>query len=277
MIRTLVLLAVLAPAHATTDVRVWHRLDPAMAVQLERYVRDYNAAQHEFHVRLAPLDEAPAAVRVRLGLPLNTARPVLYYNRDAFRRAKLNAAAAPKTWYEMAPLLDSLAQAGQGCGYTTAWPAWVMLENSGGALSRQLMLRWTAMLASWEKAGFFSYSGRTNEAEARFAAGECAMLTASSASSGELAKQAHFDIGVAPLPYYDDAGVRPRSLPASAPAVWVERQSVGVANFFAFLASRAAESRRRREIMEGELEAVWRGDKTALDALEAYARRAGGD
>jgi hypothetical protein len=27
---------------------------------------------------------------VRLALPLNTARPVLYYNRDAFRRAKLN-------------------------------------------------------------------------------------------------------------------------------------------------------------------------------------------
>jgi len=277
MLRTIVLLAGLAPAHAATDVRLWHRLDAAMAVQLERHVRDYNAAQHEFHVRLAPLVEAPAGARVRLALPLNTARPVLYYNRDAFRRAKVNLAAVPKTWYEMAPLLDSLAQAGQGCGYTTAWPAWVMLENSGGALSRQLMLRWTAMLASWEKAGFFSYSGRANEAEARFAAGECAMLSSSSASSGELAKQAHFDIGVAPLPYYDDAGVRSRSLPASVPAVWVEHPSVGVANFFAFLAARAAESRRRRDIMEGELEAVWRGDKTALDALEAYARRAGGD
>jgi hypothetical protein len=277
MLRTLVLLAGLAPAHAATDVRLWHRLDAAMAVQLERHVRDYNAAQHEFHVRLAPLVAAPAGARVRLALPLNTARPVLYYNRDAFRRAKVNVAAVPKTWYEMAPLLDSLAQAGQGCGYTTAWPAWVMLENSGGALSRQLMLRWTAMLASWGKAGFFSYSGRAHEAEARFAAGECAMLSSSSASSGELAKQAHFDIGVAPLPYYDDAGVRSHSLPASVPAVWVERPSVGVANFFAFLAARAAESRRRREIMEGELEAVWRGDKTALDALEAYARRAGGD
>jgi len=59
--------------------------------------------------------------------------------------------------------------------------------------------------------------------------------------------------------------------------VWVERQSVGVANFFAFLAAQAGEARRRRDIMETELEAVWRGEKGALDALEAYSRRAGGD
>ena len=273
MLRTIVLLAGLAPAHAATDVRLWHRLDAAMAVQLERHVRDYNAAQHEFHVRLAPLVEAPAGARVRLALPLNTARPVLYYNRDAFRRAKVNLAAVPKTWYEMAPLLDSLAQAGQGCGYTTAWPAWVMLENSGGELNRELMVRWTSMLASWEKAGYFTYAGRTNEAEARFAAGDCALLTASSDIAADLGKQANFDLGIAPLPYYEDADAVSRALPASAPAVWVERQSVGVTSFFAFLAARAAEARQRREIMENELEAVWRGDKSALDALEAYSRR----
>src|SRR5436305_540548 len=201
----------------------------------------------------------------------SAARPVLYYNRDAFRRAKLNPQAAPKTWYEMAGVLGSLAEAGQSCAYTTAWPAWVMLENSGGALSRQLMVRWTSMLATWEKSGFFSYSGRANEAESRFAAGECAVLTSSSASRVELAKQARFELGIAPLPYYDDAGVVSRALPASGPAVWVERQSVGVANFFAFLATRAAQARRTRELMESELEAVWRGDKTALDALDAYS------
>ena len=80
----------------------------------------------------------------------------------------------------MAPVLGRLAEAGVACGYTTASPAWVMLENSGGELSRQLMVRWTAMLASWEKAGYFTYAGRTNEAEARFIAGDCALLTASS-------------------------------------------------------------------------------------------------
>lgn len=245
-----------------------------MSAQLARHVADYNARQAEFRVRLEPLAASEHRLLVRLALPLNTARPVLYYNRDAFRRAKLNPLVAPKTWYDMAPLLGRLADAGVACGYTTAWPAWVLLENSGGELSRQLMVRWTSMLASWEKAGYFTYIGSTNEAEQRFAAGDCALLTASSDIAAELGRQANFDLGVAPLPYYDDAGAVSRALPASAPAVWVERPSVGVTNFFAFLATRAAEARRRREIMESELEAVWRGDKSALDALEAYARRA---
>jgi len=258
-------------AQAQSEVRLWHVLDAAMAAQLERLAVEYNTAQDEFQVQLTPMRGAGAKGLRRLALPLNTARPVLYYNRDAFRRAKLNPQAAPKTWYEMAGVLGSLAEAGQSCAYTTAWPAWVMLENSGGALSRQLMVRWTSMLATWEKSGFFSYSGRANEAELRFAAGECAVLTSSSASRTELAKQARFELGVAPLPYYDDAGAVSRALPASGPAVWVERQSVGVTNFFAFVATRAAQARRERDILEEELEAVWRGDKSALDALDAYS------
>jgi len=256
-------------AHAAGDVRLWHALDAPMAAQLARLAAEYNASQSEFRVHLGR--SAGTKGLQRLALPLNTARPVLYYNRDAFRRAKLNPQAAPKTWYEMAGMLGTLTDAGQPCAYTTAWPAWVMLENSGGAFSRQLMVRWTSMLATWERSGFFSYSGRADEAEARFAAGECAVLTASSASRAELARQARFEIGVAPLPYYDDAGVVSRALPAGGPSVWVERQSVGVTNFFAFLATRAAQARRARELMESELEAVWRGDKTALDALEAYS------
>jgi hypothetical protein len=254
-------------AHAAEELRLWHALDAATGAQLARHAAEYNAAQHEFRVRLAPLPEAKAPL-VRLALPISTARPVLYYNRT-----KLKQQPAPRTWYDMAPFLGALAAAGESCPYTTAWPAWVLLENSGGRLERSLMVRWTSMLASWEKAGYFRYYGSGNEAEARFAAGECATLTASSDDARVLAREAHFELGVAPLPYYDDAGVASRALPSSAPAVWVERQSVGVTNFFAYLAARAAEARARREIMESELEAVWRGDKSALDALEAYSRR----
>src|SRR5690242_6066377 len=245
-------------ARAASEVRLWHALDAAMAAQLERQAADYHASQNEFRVRFAPLAATQAKALVRLALPLNTARPVLYYNRDAFRRAKLNPRKAPTTWYEMAGVLDSLTHSGQSCGYTTAWPAWVMLENSGGELSPQLMIRWTSMLATWEKSGFFSYSGRANEAEARFAKGECAVLTSSSASRGTLTKQVGFDLGVAPLPYYADSVVS-RTLPSSVPAVWVDSQSVGVTNFFAFLATRSAQAYRERELLEEELEAVWRG------------------
>jgi sn-glycerol 3-phosphate transport system substrate-binding protein len=260
----------MALARAAEPVRVWHTLDSAMAAQLERLATEYNASQHEFRVSVAPLP-ARSARLVRLGLPLNAARPILYYNREAFRRAHLEA--APKTWYDMAGALGRLAESGQSCAYTTSWPAWVMMENSGGEFSRQLVVRWTSMLATWEKSGYFSYSGRANEAEARFAAGECAVLTSSSASRAELAKRARFEVGVAPLPYYADTGIAAHGLPPGDAAVWVERQSVGVTNFFAFLATRAAEARRLRDAMETELEAVWRGDKTALDALDAVSAR----
>ena len=270
MRRTLLAIGLLACAPlgaAAEDVRLWHSLDSAMAVQLQRLAAEYNAAQREFRVQLAPLPADGAKGLVRLGLPINAARPVLYYNRDAFRRAHLTA--VPKTWYEMAGVLGRLSESGQACAYTTSWPAWVMMENTGGEFSRQVVVRWTSMLATWEKSGYFSYSGRANEGEARFAAGECAVLTSSSASRTELAKKASFEIGVAPLPYYDDTGVVARGLPPAGAAVWAQRQSVGVTNFFAFLAARAAETRRVRDAMEAELEAVWRGDKTALDALNA--------
>jgi hypothetical protein len=270
MRRTLLAIGLLACAPlgaAAEDVRLWHSLDSAMAVQLQRLAAEYNAGQREFRVQLAPLPADGAKGLVRLGLPINAARPVLYYNRDAFRRAHLTA--VPKTWYEMAGVLGRLSESGQACAYTTSWPAWVMMENTGGEFSRQVVVRWTSMLATWEKSGYFSYSGRANEGEARFAAGECAVLTSSSASRTELAKKASFEIGVAPLPYYDDTGIVARGLPPAGAAVWAQRQSVGVTNFFAFLAARAAETRRVRDAMEAELEAVWRGDKTALDALNA--------
>ena len=271
MIRTLALsLALCSAAQAAEEVRVRHTLDVAMASQLSQLAAEYNAQQHEFRVRLEPLGGAAMTRLVRLPLPLNVARPVLYYNRDAFRRAHV---APPRTWYEMAPVLGALADAGFTCVYTTAWPAWVMLDNSGGTLSRDIMVRWSSQLASWEKAGLFSYAGPANEAEARFAAGECAVITSSSESARDLAKRARFELGVAPLPDYDEANAAARALPAAAPAVWVERQSVGVTNFFAFLAARAAQARRERELLEGELEAVWRGEKTAPQALESYSRR----
>ena len=272
MVRALAILLFCAPlAHAAEEVLLRHALDKPMTAQLERFVSEYNAAQDELEVRLERVKRAPRR-SVRLALPLNTARPVLYYNRDALRGAKLNPRKAPRTWYEMAAVLDSLSRAGQSCAYTTAWPAWVLLENSGGELSPQVMVRWTSMLATWEKSGFFSYSGRANEAEARFAKGECAVLTSSSASRRALTKQVGFDLGIAPLPYYADSVVS-RALPASSPAVWVKSQSVGVTNFFAFLATRTAHAYRERELLEEELEAVWRSGKSAPDALKSFQVR----
>jgi len=166
-----------------------------------------------------------------LALPFNSATPILYYNKDAFARAGLDPAKPPRTWYEMAGTLGALIESGMGCGYATAWPAWVLLENMslwhnqefatrgnglGGHDARftfntHLMMRFIAMLSSWSKSGYFTYTGRADEAEARFAAGECGMLTTSSATYERLTRKARFAIGVGHLPYYDDVPGAPQN------------------------------------------------------------------
>lgn len=288
-----------------------------------------------------------------LAMPVSAFTPVLYYNRDAFRRAQIEPV-APKTWYEMPKALGALIDAGQACGLTTAFPSWVLLENMSAwhdesfatkyngmdgddaklNFNGKLMVRWVAMLASWEKSGYFTYAGRDSEsAEARFTSGECALLTSSSASYGAIAERAGFDLGVAPLPYYDDFSAAPQNTLVRGAGLWViegrpHTDYRGVAHFIAFLATTEVQaewhqktgsaplmqaayelSRSQgfyakhpgheiavrqlmvksptktsrgirlggmpgiRDIIHEELESVWGGKKTAMDALNAAVLR----
>ena len=195
-----------------------------------------------------------------LALPFNSATPILYYNKDAFARAGLDPAKPPRTWYEMAGTLGALIESGMGCGYATAWPSWVLLENMslwhnqefatrgnglGGHDARfvfntHLMMRFVAMLSSWAKSGYFTYTGRTDEAEARFAAGECGMLTTSSAAYERLTREARFAIGASYLPYYDDVPGAPQNTVAGGAGLWAFGRKTraeyrAVAEFFSFL------------------------------------------
>ena len=52
-----------------------------------------------------------------------------------------------------------------------------------------LMVRHVSMLSSWARAGYFTYSGRRIEGERRFERGECAMITAASASYAAAAQR----------------------------------------------------------------------------------------
>jgi sn-glycerol 3-phosphate transport system substrate-binding protein len=197
-----------------------------------------------------------------LALPFNISTPVLYYNRDAFRAAKLDPSRPPRTWYEMPAALAALVESGRACALTTTWPSWVLMETmsvwhnqafathhngmAGGparlSFNTRLMVRWISMLSSWQKSGYFSYSGRNEEAEARFASGECAVLTASSASYYRLREAAQFDFGVAQLPYYDDFAAAPQNTLVGGSGLWVvaglpEEEYRGAARFLAYLAS----------------------------------------
>jgi sn-glycerol 3-phosphate transport system substrate-binding protein len=197
-----------------------------------------------------------------LALPFNVATPILFYNKDVFRKAKLDPEKPPKTWYELPKIVGELKDAtGIECAYTTTWPSWVLLENTstwhnqdfatkdnglGGldaklVFNSHLMVRHVSMLSSWARAGYFTYSGRRIEGEKRFAAGECAMLTASSSSAAELRSGAKFDFGVAQLPHYDDVKGAPHHSLLGGGGLWVlpgkkSAEYRGVAKFLAYLA-----------------------------------------
>jgi sn-glycerol 3-phosphate transport system substrate-binding protein len=167
-------------------------------------------------------------------LPVGLSTPVMYYNRHALRQAGLNPDAPPKTWVALQEALGQLADKGHRCPYTVAQPGRVMIEN-GSAWHNQpytslqgkqevpsfntlFQIKHVAMMASWSKARYLHIFASEREAENRFAAGECAVLAGSSASYPRFRS---LDVGVAPLPYYDDIPGAPQNTLADGPALWV--------------------------------------------------------
>jgi sn-glycerol 3-phosphate transport system substrate-binding protein len=197
-----------------------------------------------------------------LAMPFNTSTPVLYINRDVFRKAKLDPDKPPKTWYEMVATLNAIKEdVWRECAFTTTYPSWILIENMsawhnfefatqgnglGGldaklAFNTRLMVRWISVLMSWHKAGFYTYSGRGDAGEKRFASGECAILAASSSFQGDLRRTAKFDWSVVQLPHYDDFEGVPQNTLIGGAALWAMAgkkpdEYRGVAKFLAYLA-----------------------------------------
>jgi sn-glycerol 3-phosphate transport system substrate-binding protein len=193
-------------------------------------------------------------------LPFNTSTPVLYVNRDLLKQSGVKPNAELKTWYQLQEvLLDVREKFPESCGLTTTWPSWVMLENllawhneeyatrNNGydgldtqlKFNTRLAMRHVSLMTAWMKGKIFSYSGRRDEGERRFARGECSMLTASSASYGNLARDAKFQFAVLPLPHYDDVNAAPYNTLMGGASLWAMNGKAaelkGVARFFAYL------------------------------------------
>lgn len=211
----------------------------------------------------APLDAARLSPELRNGLadgrgrltalPIALSTPVLFYSKSAFRKAGLDPESPPHTWFEVQQAADKLFDAGSHCPYTTSWPAWVHIDNASAwngaevadgkgrlAFNGLVQIKHIAMLNSWYKSRFFVYFGRRDEADQRFAAGECGMLTSTSALYPTLRDKAEIDVGVAPLPYYDDVRGAPQQTLADGASLWIGggRKAAdykGAASFVRFL------------------------------------------
>ncbi len=169
-----------------------------------------------------------------VALPVAYSTVVLFYNRNAFRKAKLDPDNPPATWAEMQEAAGKLLAAGYECPYTTSWPTWVHVDNisalSGSpvtngkgdlAFNGFVGVKHLAKLSSWKKTGYFHVFGRRDEADDKFRDGECVMLTSNSSAYVDFLDAKGIELGVAPLPHYDDNFGGRQSTLADGASLWI--------------------------------------------------------
>jgi sn-glycerol 3-phosphate transport system substrate-binding protein len=90
------------------------------------------------------------------------------------------------------------------------------------------------------KKGQFTYAGRTNQGDAKFSSGECAMFSGSAGAQAGIKKAAKFDWSINFIPYHDDVKGAPQNSIIGGASLWVmggkkPADYRGVAKFMAFL------------------------------------------
>ncbi|ROR20331.1 carbohydrate ABC transporter substrate-binding protein (CUT1 family) [Comamonas sp. BIGb0124] len=202
-----------------------------------------------------------------LSFPFNSSTTIFYFNKDAFKAAGLPTDKAPSTWPEVVAAAAKLKASGHRCPFTTAWQGWTQLESFSAwhnvefatkanglqgldarmKVDSALHQRHIENLGNMSKQGLFVYKGRGNVPEASFVSGECAMINTSSGFYGNVAKNAKFDYGLAPLPYYPDVPGAPQNTVIGGASLWVmagkkPEEYKGVAKFFEFISTPEVQS-----------------------------------
>lgn len=200
-----------------------------------------------------------------LSMPFNSSTPVLWYNKDALKKA--GVANPPKTWSEMKSVSEKVVAAGYKCGFSFGWQSWVMIENYGSwhnlamgtkengftgtdtkfTFNNDKVKARLQSIADWSKAGLFKYGGRRGDSLSMYTNGECAMWMNSSAYYGSVKKQAKFEFGQTMLPLDTEVASKAQNSIIGGATLWVLRghkkeEYKGVAKFMTYLSSPEVQS-----------------------------------
>ncbi|MBC7093483.1 sn-glycerol-3-phosphate ABC transporter substrate-binding protein UgpB [Candidatus Bipolaricaulota bacterium] len=204
-------------------------------------------------------------------MPFNSSTAILWYNKDAFRKAGLDPDNPPRTWAEVRAAAKKIVETGAAkIGLSCAWLTWTQFEQFGAihdipfatrangfegmdavlTLNHPLYVRHVQTLVDMQKEGSFTYGGRDSAPDALFPSGEAAMLIASSALLARVKREAQFEWGVTYLPYYDDAIEAPKNSIIGGAALWAMRRPdatpehyKGVAAFFSYISQAATDAK----------------------------------
>lgn len=195
-----------------------------------------------------------------LSFPFNSSTPILYYNKDLFKKAGLDPNTPPKTFADVESYARKLQAAGVPCGFTTEWPSFMQFENFSAyhnqpistkangldgfdaelKLNGPVQVKHLQNLVDWQKTRIFDYGGRGDSSKTKFFSGECAMTVSSAAARLGIVTNMKAEVGMALLPYYADVKGAPQNSIIGGASLWVMRGQKpadykGVAQFFAYL------------------------------------------
>lgn len=195
-----------------------------------------------------------------IGLPFNSSTPLLYYNKDAFKKAGI--AEPPKTWEEFEAIAPKLKEAGY-IALAQSHSPWIFSENFHSRHNLQMAtgnngydstdvkllynnehmkMHWTKV-KSWLDAGYYGFYGQAwGDNQDAFVQKEVAMWLGSSGSFGGLTKSADFEFGTTFLPYWESITKEPKGTFIGGAALFAmagheDEEYKAIADFFGYVTS----------------------------------------
>ncbi len=155
-------------------------------------------------------------------MPFNSSTAVMWYSKDAFRKAGLDPEKPPATWEDVVKATQAIKDKNAAqIPSTSSWFSWIQLEqysalhnipfaseadgfNGLGAqleINSKAHVKHMARLVEMSKAGTFKYLGRDTAPDQALISGLAGIHFTSSAERGDLVQNAKYDWGEAYLPY----------------------------------------------------------------------------
>jgi sn-glycerol 3-phosphate transport system substrate-binding protein len=196
-------------------------------------------------------------------MPFNSSTAMMWYSKDAFKKAGLDPDKPPVTWEDVvkaAKAIKGKDSAEIPC--TSAWFSWIQLEQYSAlhnlpfaskadgfeGLDTELKFNSKAQVAHLDrllgmsKDGAFKYTGRDNTPSQLLVSGKVGIHFDSSGERGDLVKSAKFEWGEALLPYDPEVIKTPLNSIIGGASLWTmtapgrtAAEYKAVAQFLAFI------------------------------------------
>ncbi len=153
-------------------------------------------------------------------MPFNSSTAILYYNKDAFKKAGLDPDKPPVTFKDVEEMGKKIVSSGAArAGITFGWPAWMLEQafayhnqlyanNENGRKGRATQVNFNNSFGvevvghwkRWADEKLLMYGGREYAPNKAFLSGEVAMLLQSTSQVSTIEQAAKFAVGTGFLP-----------------------------------------------------------------------------